>query len=520
MPKELSLEEFRRDVLTDYGRCCVAAALTRPNGETRGELVHAGYELAEAAWARVLLPGDNLLTAVPDVALELCRGGDVNHVWQRALVAPAAVGFLARACGQLLALTEQPNNALALCTARATDLSRAELVECLDEAVSRRLALCIVVWQNDELAAQALRRVAIGIRKSLPTADRLLVETLTAADYPTLCRSVLALAERARKGACVLCFVQPAPAALIKFAEWMTSAKIGSPEQIAKLRAEAEQTATQARRAAMLSQRALPTPQLMPLDTALAQAFAQGGHPVVDVTPGGGDIIGGQWALGLALGLSDRHNLATLVSSAQWIRNYMNGHSRVVVRTVDPHCGLLLTCTDLATIIWTPATADEVIGAYRQASLMGGMHVVLECGYDKTAPDSSDSSTACLTTSEPTKGLCLTLNEGPDITLLSYGAGTPYALDLARRLAPTTRCEVLHLCTLRPLDENDVVANSLRKTKRLLVIDPDPTAQAAELIIGRLIGLRSSYRHLVAPVDVARLDHHDAERHIAVLLRS
>jgi pyruvate/2-oxoglutarate/acetoin dehydrogenase E1 component len=61
--------------------------------------------------------------------------------------------------------------------------------------------------------------------------------------------------------------------------------------------------------------------------------------------------------------------------------------------------------------------------------------------------------------------------EGKDVSLITYGGSLPKVLEAARQLGEQkVDCEVVDLRTLRPLD-NDTILASVRKTRRAVIVD-------------------------------------------------
>jgi pyruvate/2-oxoglutarate/acetoin dehydrogenase E1 component len=63
--------------------------------------------------------------------------------------------------------------------------------------------------------------------------------------------------------------------------------------------------------------------------------------------------------------------------------------------------------------------------------------------------------------------------EGSDVTLVAYGAMVPLCLDAAEELADAASCEVLDLRSLKPLDEDALLA-SAAKTGRVVIVQEAP----------------------------------------------
>ncbi|PYY17993.1 MAG: dehydrogenase, partial [Acidobacteria bacterium] len=99
------------------------------------------------------------------------------------------------------------------------------------------------------------------------------------------------------------------------------------------------------------------------------------------------------------------------------------------------------------------------------------------------------------------------VREGADMTLVTYGATVPRALQAAQRIAREhdISVELIDLRTLNPYDW-EAIANSVRKTNRVIVAHEDTLswgygAEIAARIAGEL------FEHLDAPVRrVAAID--------------
>jgi pyruvate/2-oxoglutarate/acetoin dehydrogenase E1 component len=81
--------------------------------------------------------------------------------------------------------------------------------------------------------------------------------------------------------------------------------------------------------------------------------------------------------------------------------------------------------------------------------------------------------------------------EGSDVTLVAYGAMVPVAERAAEALESEASCEILDLRTLKPLDEDALLA-SVRKTGRVVVVQEAPrtlgfAAEVAAVLAERAI---------------------------------
>lgn len=160
------------------------------------------------------------------------------------------------------------------------------------------------------------------------------------------------------------------------------------------------------------------------------------------------------------------------------------------MRTTDIEIGEVMACTAASTEIWTPACHAEAETAYRDLLGRPRQAVVMEPG----------AASAEARTSSPVVGGAQRLTEGEDITLVSFGPTTQPAADATALMKrQNARVEHIHLDTLRPLDTSAVVGASLRKTKRLAIVDSDPSGLSARLIVARLTEAQDAMRHLMTP---------------------
>jgi pyruvate dehydrogenase E1 component beta subunit len=106
-------------------------------------------------------------------------------------------------------------------------------------------------------------------------------------------------------------------------------------------------------------------------------------------------------------------------------------------------------------------------------------------------------------------GLAQVVREGPDLTLIAYGAMVRVAREAAELLAGdgAAQCEVIDLLTLSPLDHATIVA-SVQKTGRAVIVHEasrsfGPGAEiAASIVEGAFLSLEAPVRRVTAS-DVA-----------------
>jgi pyruvate/2-oxoglutarate/acetoin dehydrogenase E1 component/TPP-dependent pyruvate/acetoin dehydrogenase alpha subunit len=89
------------------------------------------------------------------------------------------------------------------------------------------------------------------------------------------------------------------------------------------------------------------------------------------------------------------------------------------------------------------------------------------------------------------------LREGEDITIVTYGSMCRIVLDAARQLAEVgISVEVVDVQTLLPFDTDQLIADSLRKTGRVLFADEDVPGGATAYMMQQVIDNQNAYQLL------------------------
>jgi len=104
------------------------------------------------------------------------------------------------------------------------------------------------------------------------------------------------------------------------------------------------------------------------------------------------------------------------------------------------------------------------------------------------------------------------LTEGTDITIVSYGSTCNIALQAVKQLTEVgISAELIDVRTLLPFDINHMIADSLEKTNRLLVVDEDVPGGASAYILDQiLVGQKGYYQLDSEPVTLASKAHRPA----------
>ncbi|MGZ6540091.1 MAG: transketolase C-terminal domain-containing protein, partial [Bacteroidia bacterium] len=106
-------------------------------------------------------------------------------------------------------------------------------------------------------------------------------------------------------------------------------------------------------------------------------------------------------------------------------------------------------------------------------------------------------------------GVVEVINEGTDVTLVTYGSCCRIALEAVKQLAEADiSVEVIDVQTLLPFDLNHSILNSVKKTNRLVVLDEDVPGGASAYILQKVLEEQGAYQFLDSePRTLAAKDH-------------
>lgn len=104
------------------------------------------------------------------------------------------------------------------------------------------------------------------------------------------------------------------------------------------------------------------------------------------------------------------------------------------------------------------------------------------------------------------------LNQGNDLTIVTYGSNCRLAQEAVHLLAQSgISAELIDIQTLLPFDLNHEIAQSLKKTNKLLVIDEDVPGGASAYILQQILEVQQGYKYLdAAPVTLSAKAHRPA----------
>jgi pyruvate/2-oxoglutarate/acetoin dehydrogenase E1 component/TPP-dependent pyruvate/acetoin dehydrogenase alpha subunit len=109
-------------------------------------------------------------------------------------------------------------------------------------------------------------------------------------------------------------------------------------------------------------------------------------------------------------------------------------------------------------------------------------------------------------------GVVEIINEGSDVTLVTYGSCCRIALEAAKQLADIgISVEVIDVQTLLPFDFNKQIVESVKKTNRLLIVDEDVPGGASAYILQKILVEQDAYKYLDSePKTLSATEHRPA----------
>jgi len=104
------------------------------------------------------------------------------------------------------------------------------------------------------------------------------------------------------------------------------------------------------------------------------------------------------------------------------------------------------------------------------------------------------------------------VREGSDMTIVSYGSTFNLCEQALHTLSELgISAELIDVQTLLPFDIDHVIAESLKKTNRLLIVDEDVSSGATAFMLDKILVEQKGYYHLdSAPITLSAKDHRPA----------
>lgn len=141
-----------------------------------------------------------------------------------------------------------------------------------------------------------------------------------------------------------------------------------------------------------------------------------------------------------------------------------------------------------------PREVRQAIGLYNTMLKTEDVAIILENFDEPVEASTIPSDMEGLTTPI---GVPEILLEGKDITVVTYGVMCDTALEAANYIHTSgISCEVIDVQTLKPFDFKHCIATSVRKTKRVVLVDEDPLGGVASYILQQLNEEQGIYHYL------------------------
>lgn len=159
--------------------------------------------------------------------------------------------------------------------------------------------------------------------------------------------------------------------------------------------------------------------------------------------------------------------------------------------------------------ILVPRNLTKAAGFYNTMLQSDEPALIVEClnGYrlKEKQPDNLGEFTVPVGKIEVTK-------EGTDVTLVTYGSTWRIVMEAANELEKLgISAEVIDVQSLIPFDLTSEIAESLKKTSRLVVIDEDVEGGTSAFILQQILEKQKGFRYLDSdPVTIAAEDHRPA----------
>ncbi|MGG5208171.1 alpha-ketoacid dehydrogenase subunit alpha/beta [Chryseobacterium sp. MIQD13] len=173
----------------------------------------------------------------------------------------------------------------------------------------------------------------------------------------------------------------------------------------------------------------------------------------------------------------------------------------------SPMAGILNLSKGILVLV--PRNLTKAAGFYNTMLQSDDPAVIVEClnGYrlKEKQPDNLGEFTVPVGKIEVTK-------EGKDVTLVTYGSTWRVVMDAAEQLEKIgISAEVIDVQSLIPFDLTNEIAESVKRTNRLVVIDEDVEGGTSAFILQQILEKQKAFRYLDSdPLTIAANDHRPA----------
>lgn len=173
----------------------------------------------------------------------------------------------------------------------------------------------------------------------------------------------------------------------------------------------------------------------------------------------------------------------------------------------SPMAGILNLSKGILVLV--PRNLTKAAGFYNTMLQSDDPSIIVEClnGYrlKEKQPDNLGEFTVPVGKIEITK-------EGKDVTLVTYGSTWRIVMEAAEELKKLgISAEVIDVQSLIPFDLTNEIAESVKRTNRLVVIDEDVVGGTSAFILQQILEKQKAFRYLDSdPLTIAANDHRPA----------
>jgi pyruvate/2-oxoglutarate/acetoin dehydrogenase E1 component/TPP-dependent pyruvate/acetoin dehydrogenase alpha subunit len=144
--------------------------------------------------------------------------------------------------------------------------------------------------------------------------------------------------------------------------------------------------------------------------------------------------------------------------------------------------------------VCVPRNMTQAVGMYNTLLQSNDPGIVIECLNGYRLKEKLPSNLLEYTVPF---GVPEVLQQGTDVTIVSYGSTLRIIQDAANRLAAKNiSCEIIDVQTLLPFDINHTILDSLKKTNRIVFIDEDVPGGAAAYMFNKVMEEQQGFRWL------------------------
>lgn len=481
----ISLEEFKRQVVRDYEWASLGEELYRAVSiESDCRHVTKGCDIAQVALSKFVTTKDNYISAGIDLTYDLAQGhttveGFFERLYESstALGLDISTGLLPIAVGATMADKEkQEDKGVTVCCIGGDFVADGDFLESVYWASAQQLPMAIILWNNNgEHTNGNLIKQLSGFANMRKNEQTLMIQSVKGGDYPALCRTFDSQLRFTREHrATSLTFVEQSFNSIQPFAQWILDKGIAEESTLRNIDAQCKQRIDRERKQAYYKSLVGKAPIRYKMRTLESiSGVVTKAHPeavLLGMMPN---------CVNKAIGMAIRGKRPIVEAKVSEVVGSMLSHypeMPIVIRTTETEVVRILASLP-TTMVCCPCNKTQADSLYGKLVGEGRQAIVSEFGDSYNESQYSDFEI----------GQVHIETLGEDVTILCFGATVEPSVDAAKMLkSKNITADVVDVCTLRPFDVNGFVVASLRKTRRLFVVDNDKQGATALYLLGVL----------------------------------